>query len=60
MLKFSAGGSSRYFEAAFNPDEIKKKLDSDADREKMEGMKRIMAVCINEDIKGAIICDNRP
>jgi hypothetical protein len=45
MLKLTAG-TSRYFEATFNPDEIKKKLDSDADREKMEGMKRVMAVSI--------------
>jgi hypothetical protein len=59
MLKLTAG-SSRYFEATFNPDEIKKKLDSDADREKMEGMKRIMAVRIVNDIIGAIFCDNRP
>lgn len=59
MLKLTAG-SSRYFEATFNPDEIKKKLDSDADREKMEGMKRIMAVCAIINIIGAVICDNRP
>jgi AP-3 complex subunit beta len=52
MLKLTAG-SSRYFEATFNPDEIKKKLDSDADREKMEGMKRIMALMSRgQDVTG--------
>jgi hypothetical protein len=48
-LKAQTGlGSSHYFETASNAklDEIKKLLDSRENKDKLDGMKRLIAVCL--------------
>jgi hypothetical protein len=53
MQKLGFGTSVNYYEGVFHPDEIKRLLESDAEKEKLEGMKRIIAVYkqrVNEKI----------
>jgi len=44
--KLGLGGNSHYFREVSNPklEEIKKLLDGKTDKEKLEGMKRLIAV----------------
>jgi hypothetical protein len=44
MQKLKIGGSVNYYEGIFHPEQIKQLLESDSEKDKMEGMKRLIAV----------------
>jgi vesicle coat complex subunit len=44
MQKFGFGSSVNYYEGIFHPDEIKRLLENDSEKEKFEGMKRLIAL----------------